>query len=77
MIFRKKTKINSDEYEEIVKKIVAVVGGIDVLKTKVEVLETNFRSLRAKVNRNISQEPESESSINDDGFNFLRKNGAF
>jgi len=75
MLFRKKTPLKSDEFEELTKKIVSLTGDIDVLKAKSASLETQIRSLRTKIYREVGEE-ESENSKNSDPFDWVRKNGA-
>jgi hypothetical protein len=58
MFGKKSTKLNSDEYEQLYKKIVACVGDIDELKAAVQILKTNNNSLRGLMNRKFQIENE-------------------
>jgi hypothetical protein len=53
-------KLTSDEYEKLLRKIVACVGDIDEVKQKIEVLRTNQNSLRGLVNRKMGKIEDDE-----------------
>jgi len=47
--WRKKTPINSDEYETLTKKFVAMVSDIDILSNRVAILHGDYKTLTAKL----------------------------
>lgn len=51
-----KSKLGSDEFETLNKKIILIVGDIDALNAKLAVLKTNMNSLRSTVNRNFGED---------------------
>lgn len=62
-LFKKKDLdkfLTSDEFKTLEKKNVEFSSAIDILKQKMEMQETNFRSLRSKINCHISNEPLEE-----------------
>ena len=54
--------MKSDEFEDLIKKNSAVCGSIALLEQKVAKIETDFRSLRGKLNLLISKDDEIEES---------------
>lgn len=52
-IFSKTTKLNSDEYEKLTKKIIELNASLEEIKKKFEVITTNMTSLRGLINRRI------------------------
>jgi len=71
-IFFKK-KLGSDEYEDLIKKIIKVQGDIDLLTAKLSALETNQNSLRGLVNRKFGNYDEEEDLSSSDGLDELRR----
>ena len=78
-LFSKNTKLNSDEYETLTKKIITLTGEVEALIKKFEVLTTNYNSLRGLINRKIGLkdlDQEQPQDINnavilpDNGFPF-------
>lgn len=69
-------KINSDEFEQLSKKITALVGDVEELKKKFEILTTNYNSLRGLVNRKIGGVEETTQSKDINNGMFLPDNGA-
>jgi hypothetical protein len=67
-IFSRNTKINSDEYEKLTKKLVEQGAELEELKKKFDVLTTNYNSLRGLINRKLGgkdlEEQNSESLNN-------------
>jgi predicted nucleic acid-binding Zn-ribbon protein len=74
MLWKKKSPLKSDEYEDVLKKMVVLATDLDVLKAKISSLETQIRSVRTKVNRSYSDE-ETETPKNSDPFDWVRKHG--
>jgi len=64
---KKETPLNSDEYEKLLRKIVAMVADIDSINNKLAILDGVAKSNRLRVNRIKLQEveQESEKNIND------------
>lgn len=58
MFWKKKqeTRLTSDEYEKILKRIVELSSSFEEFKIKLLKLETDFRSIRGKLNSHISGE---------------------
>lgn len=63
MVFWKKkpepTKLNSDEYEELNKKLVQISRDVSLIDNRCEILNGNWRKLSAKVavlNREMKEE---------------------
>jgi hypothetical protein len=53
-IFFRNTKVNSDEYEKLTKKIIDLNATVEEIKKKFEVLTTNYNSLRGLINRKLT-----------------------
>jgi len=53
MFFRKKklTEVNSDEYEKLSKKIVSIVGDIDIMSNNIALLDSIVKSNRARISK--------------------------
>lgn len=67
-------KLNSSEFEILLKKIVLVVSDIDLLKSKFAAMDTNMNSLRGLVNRKFGDYGEVEEDIKSpDGLDSLRQ----
>ena len=63
MVFwKKKEPIKSDEYEDLTKSLIKIVKELDLLKIKVETLETTSRSLRAKLNRVVLPDDSNDNN---------------
>lgn len=64
-LFKKKTKISSDEYQELLKKIVSLVADTEILKVKFENVASSLRSVQAKYRHlktgEITEEEETEN----------------
>ena len=60
--------LHSEEYEELVKKHVLVVGDLDVMSNRVSILFGNYRKLVARITQLKRKEgdEESESVLKDD-----------
>lgn len=80
MFWRNKS-LGSEEFEKVLKRVILLEADIDSLKKKIDSVNTNLSSLRGLVNRKLRGEPLDnselddplgESSIKDDGFNWLR-----
>lgn len=70
-----KRKIGSDEFEQLLRRIVLLTSELDVLKGKFDIITTNTTSLRALVNRKFGDySKEDEEDLNNpDGLDSLRK----
>ena len=44
-----KTKLNSDEYEILTRKLVAMVGDIDIITGRITFLASDFKKLTARL----------------------------
>jgi len=53
-IFSRSTKLNSDEYERLTKKLTELSAELQDLKSRCEAITTNCNSLRGLVNRRLS-----------------------
>lgn len=58
------SRVNSDEYEKLLKRIAEIANDISQLNSKVAALITNQNSLRGLVNRKIGEEVEKDSYDN-------------
>jgi hypothetical protein len=70
-MFWKKTEskhLKSDEYEELTKKLVSVVGDIDVMSNRVSILFGNYRKLVARITtlKRKEGDDQCESDLKDD-----------
>lgn len=74
-IFSRK-RLNSNEYEDLNKKLIAVVTSLDLMESKVYAMTTNMNSLRGLVNRkfgNYDEEDVKEKPLkSSDGLDELR-----
>lgn len=70
MIWNKKVNppMSSQEYEELTKKLVSVVGDIDVLSNRVSILFGNYRKLVGRISalKRKEGDEDSESNLKDD-----------
>lgn len=70
MAFWNKSQLNSNEYEEITKKIIQLSGKYEDLLHKVNVIVTDIANLRGRFNQKLSKikkedlETDEEQSIN-------------
>jgi len=48
--WKRKKQLNSDEFEQLIKRIVACVGDLDNLSSRCDGIETIAKSNRAKIN---------------------------
>ena len=68
--WKKKTlePLKSDEYEELTKKVVAVVGDIDRMSNSIALLDGIVKSNRARINKIKVEEieKEGEKSLNNE-----------
>ena len=77
ILFRKKLipNLGSEEYEKLVKRIIELNGFYEQLKTKIEILNTNYDNLRGNFNRKLSgiklEEEKKTENINSDGTVYL------
>lgn len=60
-IFSRNTKLNSDEYERLTKKLIEVNSDLQEIKKEFESLRTNQNSLRGLINRRIGGDKENNS----------------
>jgi len=58
-----KSKINSDEYEILHKKIISCAGDLDLINTKISALNSALASLRSSFNQHKIRDKEQESPI--------------
>ncbi len=65
---RKNPPLNSDEYEILHKKHVAMVGDLDVLSNRVSILFGNYRKLVGRISalKRKEGDEDSESDLKDD-----------
>lgn len=65
---KEKSQLSSHEFEELTKKVIAIVGDIDRLTNSVTVLDSIVKSNRARICKIKIQEieMEGEKSIKDD-----------
>jgi hypothetical protein len=61
--------LNSDEFEQLNKKLISAISEIENIKAKIEALNTNQNSLRGLINRKIGGEAKQEEDFNT-GFPF-------
>lgn len=71
MFWKKKelSALNSHEYEELLKKYVAVVGDHDILSNRVSILFGNYRKLVGRITalkRKEGDEDDLDKSLKDD-----------
>ena len=65
-LFKKKELdkfLTSEEFKTLERKNVEFSSAIDILKQKMELTETNFRSIRGKLNHHILKDPEEEEKV--------------
>lgn len=55
--------LSSEEFVKLSRQGVEFTTAIDILKGKMDRVETEHRSLRAKINNHILQDPEIEEEI--------------
>jgi len=55
--------LTSAEFKSLEKKNVEFSSAIDILKQKMDLTETNFRSIRGKLNQHILREPQEEEKV--------------
>lgn len=77
---RNETRINSEEYERITKRLIDFSARIEELENKFKILQTNYDNLRGNFNRKLTgikkEETEEETqSINNPVI--LPYNGSF
>ena len=62
MWFKKKvpTQLNSDEFENLAKKVVLLVADVDLLNNKYQLLLGSYRKLNLKISKSIKEESEEE-----------------
>ena len=70
MFWKKKelSALNSDEYENLNKKMVSIVGDIDIMSNRVSILFGNYRKLVGRISalKRKEGEEESETDLKDD-----------
>ena len=49
MWFKKKTPLNSDEYESLIKKIVGIVGDIDAMRNRLGIATADITKLKTRL----------------------------
>lgn len=72
MFWKKKSELNSAEYEKIWKQVIELNARVDDLANKQKIQETNYENLRGNFNRKLSgikkaemsEEEEETKSIN-------------
>ena len=70
MFWKKKESVsfNSDEFESLTKKVVAIVADIDSLGNKLEVVHQIVRSNRARINKiNVDEIVDKSDKSKSDG----------
>jgi len=73
-MFGIKTKLTSDEYDKVLKKVVALDAEVGQLNAKLEALNTSYNDLRGKFNRKLGilkkiQDGEGEEPQESETFN--------
>lgn len=60
--------MGSDEFQELTHKMVRMVGDIDILNNRVELLSSSFRKISARLSvmKREAKEESSEKDLNDD-----------
>lgn len=76
---RNETRINSEEYESVAKKLIELSTRLEELHNKFKILETNYDNLRGNFNRKLAgirkEEKPEESENNLKPSVFLNPNG--
>jgi len=68
MFWNKKSQLGSDEYEDLVKKIIKVVADIDIHANRLTLLSSDIRKLRVELRMKAKEleELQDETNIKDD-----------
>jgi|SaaInl7_200m_RNA_FD_contig_21_2551110_length_305_multi_3_in_0_out_0_1 hypothetical protein len=63
-----KTTMRSDEFEELTRKLVQVVGDVDIVSNRVELLASSFRKISARLSvmKREAKDEEAEKTLNND-----------
>lgn len=73
--------VNSEEYEQLLKKLSTMRNELEALGAAVAVLDTNLRSLRGMINRRAElregPEDKKEKNINSDDLDFFERQKKF
>lgn len=56
----KETKLNSDEYESVVKKLISFTEKIETLEVRIKTLTTDVENLRGQFNRKLNKIKKEE-----------------
>jgi len=76
-IFSRNTKLNSEEYEKLIKRFAELESTLTKIQGELEALKTNQNSLRGLVNRKIGGIKEEEETQGINNPVILPYNGAF
>jgi hypothetical protein len=71
-MFGKKEKIplKSEEYELLIKKMTTLASDLGILDAKIQALDTNFRTLRGKINQIVfNDEVETQQKPQQNTYN--------
>jgi len=68
-----KANLNSEEYEQLAKKVLSISTSQDILEAKLHFLEGQYRSLRSKYNRTPQETEDMEKTKNSDAFDDIRE----
>ena len=60
------------EFEAISKELIFIRNKLDFIEHKTELIQTDFRSLRRKINQNIYPTAETENLKSSDGLDSIR-----
>ncbi len=65
---KKNEPLNSEEFEQLSKRLVAVVGDIDIMSNRISVVSSIAKGNRAKIGKILREEivKESENDLKDD-----------
>lgn len=69
IFFNKKTKMNSDEFELVMKRIVLMEQDKKILEVKIDDCITKSKKLNLKFNAFLREEEEEENLENDNSLN--------
>ena len=60
--------MRSDEFEELTRKLVQVVGDVDIVSNRVELLASSFRKISARLSvmKREAKDEEAEKTLNND-----------